>query len=122
DMAGSGGRHERWAAIMSEAGGKATGRPGIFFVTRGPGASNAAAGLHIARQDSTPVIVFVGQIAREMREREAFQELDYRAVFGTIAKSATEIDGAARMPALGSRACYTPTGARPRPVGVPLCW
>ena len=91
-------RHESGAAIMAEACGKATGRPGICFVTRGPGASNAAAGLHIARQDSTPLIVFVGQIAREMREREAFQELDYRAVFGTIAKWATEIDDAGAHP------------------------
>jgi acetolactate synthase-1/2/3 large subunit len=82
-------RQESGAAIMAEAHGKATGRPGICFVTRGPGAANAAAGLHIARQDSTPLILFVGQISREMREREAFQELDYRAVFGTIAKWAT---------------------------------
>src|SRR5262249_3192840 len=78
-------RQEGGASIMAEAVGKATGRPGICFVTRGPGATNASAGLHIARQDSTPMILFVGQIARDMREREAFQELDYRAVFGTIA-------------------------------------
>src|SRR6185369_13546405 len=108
-------RHESGAAIMAEACGKATGRPGICFVTRGPGASNAAAGLHIARQDSTPLIVFVGQIAREMREREAFQELDYRAVFGTIAKWATEIDDAGRIPELVSRAFYAATGGRPGP-------
>src|SRR5437763_765525 len=113
-------RHESGAAIMAEACGKATGRPGICFVTRGPGASNAAAGLHIARQDSTPLIVFVGQIAREMREREAFQELDYRAVFGTIAKWATEIDDAARIPELVSRAFYTATGGRPGPVVMAL--
>src|ERR1700750_2333119 len=93
-------RHESGAAIMAEAHGKLTARPGICFVTRGPGASNAAAGLHIARQDSTPLIVFVGQIAREMREREAFQELDYRAVFGSIAKWATEIEDPAPNPAL----------------------
>src|SRR5712671_4050934 len=79
-------RQESGAAIMAEAQGKATGRPGICFVTRGPGATNAAAGVHIAHQDSTPLILFVGQVAREMREREAFQELDYRAVFGTMAK------------------------------------
>src|SRR5204863_5574203 len=103
-------RHESGAAMMAEACGKATGRPGICFVTRGPGASNAAAGLHIARQDSTPLIVFVGQIAREMREREAFQELDYRAAFGTIAMWATEIDDSARIPELVSRAFYTATG------------
>ena len=85
-------RHESAAAIAAEAIGKATGRPGICFVTRGPGASNASAGIHIAKQDSTPLIVFVGQVARFMRGREAFQELDYRAVFGTMAKWATEID------------------------------
>ncbi|HZD62978.1 MAG TPA: thiamine pyrophosphate-binding protein, partial [Xanthobacteraceae bacterium] len=113
-------RHESGAAIMAEACGKATGRPGICFVTRGPGASNAAAGLHIARQDSTPLIVFVGQIAREMREREAFQELDYRAVFGSIAKWTTEIDDAARIPELVSRAFYTATGGRPGPVVMAL--
>ncbi len=91
-------RHESGAAIMAEAVGKATGRPGICFVTRGPGATNASAGVHIARQDSTPMILFVGQVARQMREREAFQELDYRAVFGSIAKWATEIDDPARIP------------------------
>ena len=69
-------RHESGATIMAEAAGKLTGRPGICFVTRGPGATNAAAGIHIARQDSTPLILFVGQVAREAREREAFQELD----------------------------------------------
>ncbi len=76
-------RQEGGATMMAEAVGKATGRPGICFVTRGPGATNASPGIHIARQDSTPMIVFVGQVAREMREREAFQELDYRAVFGS---------------------------------------
>jgi acetolactate synthase-1/2/3 large subunit len=113
-------RQESGAAIMAEAQGKATGRPGICFVTRGPGAANAAAGLHIARQDSTPLILFVGQIAREMREREAFQELDYRAVFGTIAKWATEIDDPVRIPELISRAFYTATSGRPGPVVIAL--
>src|ERR1700737_785958 len=108
-------RQEGGAAMMAEAVGKATGRPGICFVTRGPGATNASAGLHIARQDSTPLILFVGQIAREMREREAFQELDYRAVFGTIAKWATEIDDPERIPELISRAFYTATSGRPGP-------
>src|SRR5947207_6237251 len=70
-------RQEGGAAMMAEAVGKLTGRPGICFVTRGPGATNASPGLHIARQDSTPMILFVGQVGREMREREAFQELDY---------------------------------------------
>src|SRR3984957_21050048 len=91
-------RHEGGAAMMAEAIGKVTGRPGICFVTRGPGATNASAGIHIAQQDSSPMIVFVGQVAREMREREAFQELDYRAVFGTMTKWATEIDDPARVP------------------------
>ena len=113
-------RQESGAAIMAEAVGKATGRPGICFVTRGPGATNAAAGLHIARQDSTPMILFVGQISREMREREAFQELDYRAVFGSIAKWATEIDDPARIPELVSRAFYTATNGRPGPVVMAL--
>src|SRR5207248_2020908 len=113
-------RHESGAAIMAEAYGKATGRPGICFVTRGPGATNASAGLHVARQDSTPMILFVGQIARDMREREAFQELDYRAVFGSIAKWATEIDDPARIPELVSRAFHTATGGRPGPVVIAL--
>src|SRR5207302_8687889 len=113
-------RQEGGAAMMAEAIGKATGRPGICFVTRGPGATNAAAGLHVARQDSTPMILFVGQIARDMREREAFQELDYRAVFGTIAKWATEIDDPARIPELISRAFHTATSGRPGPVVIAL--
>src|SRR6476469_9950653 len=91
-------RQEGGVACMAEAVGKATGRPGVCFVTRGPGSTNASAGIHVAKQDSTPMIVFVGQVARDMREREAFQELDYRAVFGTMAKWATEIDEAARIP------------------------
>src|SRR5206468_8093618 len=89
-------------------------------VTRGPGATNAAAGLHVARQDSSPMILFVGQIARDMREREAFQELDYRAVFGTIAKWTTEIDDPARIPELISRAFYAATSGRPGPVVIAL--
>src|SRR6185369_3625613 len=113
-------RQESGAAIMAEAQGKATGRPGICFVTRGPGATNAAAGVHIARQDSTPMILFVGQVAREMREREAFQELDYRAVFGTMAKWTTEIDDPARIPEIVSRAFYTACNGRPGPVVVAL--
>src|SRR5262247_943986 len=99
-------RQEGGAAMMAEAVGKATGRPGICFVTRGPGATNASAGIHIARQDSTPMIAFVGQVARDMRNREAFQELDCRAVFGGLAKWATEIDDAARLPEIVSRAFH----------------
>jgi acetolactate synthase-1/2/3 large subunit len=113
-------RHESAAAIMAEAVGKTTGRPGICFVTRGPGATNASAGVHIARQDSSPMIVFVGQVGREMRDREAFQELDYRAVFGTVAKWATEIDDPARIPEIVSRAFHTACNGRPGPVVIAL--
>src|SRR5499425_2683004 len=113
-------RQEGGAAMMAEAIGKATGRPGICFVTRGPGATNASPGVHIARQDSTPMILFVGQVARETRDREAFQELDYRAVFGSMAKWATEIDAVERIPEIVSRAFYTATNGRPGPVVVGL--
>ena len=113
-------RHESTAAIMAEAVGKMTGRPGICFVTRGPGASNASAGIHIARQDSSPMIMFVGQVGRDMRDREAFQELDYRAVFGTMAKWATEIDDPARIPEIVSRAFHTACNGRPGPVVIAL--
>jgi acetolactate synthase-1/2/3 large subunit len=113
-------RQEGGACIMAEAAGKLTGRPGICFVTRGPGATNASSGLHIAQQDSTPLILFVGQIAREYREREAFQELDYRAVFGAIAKWVTEIDDPARVPEIISRAFHVATSGRPGPVVIAL--
>jgi acetolactate synthase-1/2/3 large subunit len=113
-------RQEGGAAMMAEAYGKLTGRPGICFVTRGPGATNASPGLHIARQDSTPMILFVGQIERGMREREAFQELDYRAAFGAIAKWATEVDDPARFPELVSRAFHVATSGRPGPVVIAL--
>src|SRR5262249_17617207 len=113
-------RQESGACMMAEAVGKLTRRPRILFVTRGPGAANAMAGLHIAQQDSTPLILFVGQIAREYRGREAFQELDYRAVFGSIAKWVTEIDDPARMPELISRAFYMATSGRPGPVVIAL--
>lgn len=113
-------RQEGGAAMMAEAVGKATGRPGICFVTRGPGATNASPGVHIARQDSTPLIVFVGQVARGMRGREAFQELDYRAVFGSMTKWATEIDDPARMPEIVSRAFHIAANGRPGPVVIGL--
>lgn len=113
-------RQEGGAAIMAEALGKATGRPGICFVTRGPGATNASAGIHIAHQDSTPMIMFVGQVARRMRGREAFQELDYRAVFGSMTKWATEIDDPARVPEIVSRAFHVAANGRPGPVVVAL--
>src|SRR6476469_8291511 len=113
-------RHESTAAMMAEAVGKTSGRPGICFVTRGPGATNASAGIHIARQDSTPLIMFVGQVARAMRERDAFQELDYRAVFGSMTKWATEIDDPARIPEIVSHAFHAACSGRPGPVVIAL--
>jgi acetolactate synthase I/II/III large subunit len=113
-------RQEGGAAMMADAYGKLTGAPGLCFATRGPGACNASAGLHIAMQDSTPVICFVGQVGREMRGREAFQEVDYRAMFGTLVKWVTEIDDPRRIPELVSRAFHTATGGRPGPVVVAL--
>ncbi|MBS0465928.1 MAG: thiamine pyrophosphate-binding protein [Proteobacteria bacterium] len=113
-------RQEGGAAMMAEAQGKLTGRPGICFVTRGPGATNAAAGVHIAHQDSTPMILFVGQVARGAKGREAFQELDYRAVFGTMAKWVVDIDDPARLPELLSRAFHVATSGRPGPVVIAL--
>ncbi len=113
-------RQEGGAAMMAEAHGKLSGAPGICMVTRGPGASNALAGIHVASQDSTPMILFVGQIETGMREREAFQEMDYRAVFGTQAKWVTEIDDADRLPELLSRAFHVATSGRPGPVVIAL--
>lgn len=113
-------RQEGGAAMMAEAHGKLTGHPGICMVTRGPGAANALAGIHIAKQDSTPLIVFVGQIERGVRDREAFQEIDYRAVFGQAAKWATEIDQTARIPEIVSRAFHVAMSGRPGPVIIAL--
>jgi acetolactate synthase I/II/III large subunit len=113
-------RHEGGAAMMAEAHGKLSGRPGICFATRGPGATNAASGLHVAMQDSTPMILFVGQVARDVRGREAFQELDYRAVFGSMTKWVTEIDDARRIPEMVSRAFHVAMSGRPGPVVVAL--
>lgn len=113
-------RQEGGAAMMAEAYGKLTGRPGICFVTRGPGATNASHGVHIAAQDSTPLILFVGQVERGMREREAFQELDYKAVFGSIAKWVVEIDSAVRIPELIARAFRVAMQGRPGPVVIAL--
>src|SRR3712207_90829 len=113
-------RQEGGAAMMAEASGKLTGRPGICFVTRGPGATNASPGIHIAMQDSTPLILFVGQVAREMKEREAFQELGYKAVFGTMAKWVVDVEDPARLPELISRAFHVATSGRPGPVVVAL--
>ena len=113
-------RQEGGACMMAEAIGKVTGRPGVCFVTRGPGATNASPGIHIARQDSTPLVMFVGQVARAAREREAFQELDYRAVFGSMTKWVTEIDDPARVPEIVSRAFHTAANGRPGPVVVAI--
>jgi acetolactate synthase-1/2/3 large subunit len=113
-------RAEGGAAMMAEAYGKLTGRPGICFVTRGPGATNASHGVHIAMQDSTPMILFVGQVDTGMREREAFQELDYKAVFGTMAKWAVEIDRPDRIPELVARAFRVAMQGRPGPVVIAL--
>lgn len=113
-------RQEGGAAMMAEAFGKMTGRPGICMVTRGPGATNAAAGLHVAQQDSTPMILFVGQIEQGMRGRDAFQEVDYVQMFGGIAKWVAEIEDPARMPEMISRAFHTATSGRPGPVVLAL--
>ena len=113
-------RHEGAAAMMAEATAKLTGRPGVVFVTRGPGATNAAAGLHVARQDSTPLVAFVGQIARGHRDREAFQEVDYRAFFGPLVKWAAEVDDTARLPEYIARAFAVAQSGRPGPVVLAL--
>ena len=91
-------RHEGGAAFMAESWGKLTGQPGICFVTRGPGACNASIGVHTAMQDSTPMILFMGQVGRHDLGREAFQEINVRQVFGGLAKWATEIDDPRRIP------------------------
>ena len=113
-------RNEGGAAMMAEAYGKLTGRPGICFVTRGPGATNASHGVHIAAQDSTPMILFIGQVARDMREREAFQEVDYKLLFAGMAKWVVEVDNAARIPELIARAFRVAMQGRPGPVVVSL--
>jgi acetolactate synthase I/II/III large subunit len=113
-------RHEGGAAFMAAAWGKLTGEPGICMVTRGPGATNASIGVHTAMQDSAPMILFVGQVGTDMPGREAFQELDYRAVFGTMAKWVVEVDRADRIPELLSRAWTTALSGRPGPVVMAL--
>lgn len=113
-------RQEGGAAMMAESYGKLTGMPGICMVTRGPGATNASAGVHIAFQDSTPMILFIGQVARSMVEREAFQEIDYRRMFGQMAKWVAQIDDAKRIPEFINRAFQTATSGRPGPVVLAL--
>ena len=114
------GRHEANVANMAEAYGKLTGKPGICFVTRGPGASHAAIALHTAAQDSTAMILFVGQVARDELSREAFQEMDYRRFFGGTAKWVTEIVDPGRVPEMMSRAFHVAINGRPGPVVVSL--
>src|SRR5436190_4473232 len=109
-------RQEGGVAYMADADGKMTGRPGIAFVTRGPGATNASAGVHVAFQDSTPMILFVGDLSRGDKDREGFQEIDFPAFFGPIAKWAARIDDARRIPEYVARAYRVATAGRPGPV------
>lgn len=113
-------RHEGAAAFMAEAHGKLTGRPGVCMVTRGPGATNASIGVHTAFQDSTPMILLIGQVGRDMIEREAFQEIDYRRMFGQFAKWVAQIDDVARVPEFIARAYSVAMSGRPGPVVLAL--
>ncbi|MBV1704679.1 MAG: thiamine pyrophosphate-binding protein [Hyphomicrobiales bacterium] len=113
-------RQEAGACMMADANARLTGRPGICFVTRGPGATNAAHGVHVAEHDSTPLILFVGQVARGMLGRGAFQEMDYAKVFGPFAKWATQVEDAARLPEIVSRAFHVAMQGRPGPVVIAL--
>jgi acetolactate synthase-1/2/3 large subunit len=113
-------RHEGAASNMADAYGKLTGRPGICFVTRGPGATHASNGVHTAKQDSTPMILFVGQIESGFKGREAFQEVDYTQMFGGLAKWATEIDRIERIPEMVSKAFSIAMSGRPGPVVIAL--
>ncbi|WP_085910013.1 thiamine pyrophosphate-binding protein [Kiloniella majae] len=113
-------RQEGGAAYMAEAYGKLKGTPGICFVTRGPGATNASIGVHTAYQDSTPMILFIGQVARHQEDREAFQEIDYRRMFGEMAKWVAQIETADRIPEYLNRAFHTAMSGRPGPVVLAL--
>ncbi|MGE5601026.1 MAG: thiamine pyrophosphate-binding protein, partial [Pseudomonadota bacterium] len=113
-------RQEGGVSYMADADGKMTGRPGIAFVTRGPGATNATAGVHVAFQDSTPMILFIGDVARGDRDREGFQEIDFPAFFGPIAKWAARIEDARRIPEYIYRAYRVATAGRPGPVVLAL--
>ena len=113
-------RHEGGAAMMAEADGKMTHRPGIALVTRGPGASNASSGVHIAQQDSTPMILLIGQIARDMKGRDAFQEVDYHQFFGGMAKQVFEITDASSTPHIMAKAWQIALSGRPGPVVISL--
>jgi acetolactate synthase-1/2/3 large subunit len=113
-------RQEGGASYMAEAYGKLTGEPGVLLVTRGPGASNGAIGVHTAFQDSTPMVVFIGQVPNEFAEREAFQEIDYRRMYGQMAKWVAQIDRVERIPEYVSRAFHTAVAGRPGPVVLAL--
>ena len=113
-------RQEAGAAMMAGTVGRLTGRPGVCFVTRGPGATNAAHGIHIAEHDSAPMILFVGQVERSMRGRGAFQEMDYRSVFGSFAKWVVEIESAEQIPEIIQRAYHIAMQGRPGPVVIAL--
>ncbi|MDB5529603.1 MAG: Acetolactate synthase large subunit [Devosia sp.] len=113
-------RQEGGAANMAEAHGKLTGRPGVCFVTRGPGATNASTGVHTAFQDSTPMVLFIGQVSREIKDREGFQEVDFPAMFAPLAKWAAEISDARRIPEYVHRAFQTAMAGRPGPVVLSL--
>lgn len=120
DIAVVSARHEGAAANMAEADGKLTGRPGICMVTRGPGATHASIGVHTAFQDSTPMILFIGQVARDAKDREGFQEVDFRAMFAPLAKWAAEIDDPARIPEYIARAFRVALSGRAGPVVLSL--
>jgi len=113
-------RQEGGAAFMADAHAKLTGRPGICLVTRGPGACNASIGVHTAWQDSTPMVVLIGQVARHHREREAFQEVEYKHMFAPMAKWVCEVDSAARLPEHLSHAFHLAQSGRPGPVVLAL--
>jgi acetolactate synthase I/II/III large subunit len=113
-------RHEAAAANMAEAVGKLTGKPGVALVTRGPGATHASIGVHTAFQDSSPMILLIGQVARDQMDREAFQEIDYRRMFGQMAKWVAQIDDARRVPEYLSHAFHVATSGRPGPVVLAL--
>jgi acetolactate synthase-1/2/3 large subunit len=113
-------RHESGSVFMADAYARLTGQPGVVFVTRGPGASNAAIGIHNARQDSTPLVVFVGQVGTDFAGREAFQEIDYRSMFGTVAKAVEQVERADRIPEVVARAFQCASSGRPGPVVVAL--
>jgi acetolactate synthase I/II/III large subunit len=113
-------RQEGGAAMMAEAYGKLTGRPGICVVTRGPGATNASAGVHVARQDSTPMVLLIGQVDRGFLDREAFQEVGFRQMFAPLAKWVAQINEAARIPEYLSRAFHLAVSGKPGPIVLAL--